>query len=51
MVEQLIAAFEGIEEVERTSSKFVIKTLKDESHLLNDFDLDALTDAVMVEDD
>ncbi|MBX0297483.1 Lrp/AsnC family transcriptional regulator [Haloarcula nitratireducens] len=42
MVERLIENFESIDGVEQTSSKFVIKTIKDESRPLNDFDPDTL---------
>ncbi len=42
MVESLVRQFEAIDEVARTSSKFVIKTIKDESRPLNDFETDTL---------
>ena len=42
MVEELIRQFEAIDEVARTSSKFVIKTIKDENRPLNDFETDTL---------
>jgi len=42
MVEDLIGKFESIEEVERTSSKFAIKTMKDEDRPLNDYEMDTL---------
>lgn len=42
MVEYIVEQFEAIEEIERTSSKFAIKTIKDESRPLNDFELDTL---------
>jgi len=47
MVEQLIAEYEKIDEVERTSSKFVIKTIEDEPHPLNEFHVDSLTEALV----
>ena len=42
MVENLIRQFEAIDAVARTSSKFVIKTIKDENRPLNDFETDTL---------
>jgi len=42
MVERLIEDYESIDGVEQTSSKFVIKTIKDEPRPLNDFDPDTL---------
>ncbi|GAB3327927.1 Lrp/AsnC family transcriptional regulator [Haloplanus salinarum] len=42
MVEKLIEQFEAIEEITRTNSKFVIKTLKDESYPLNDFEIETI---------
>lgn len=42
MVERLVAAYESIDEVERTSSKFVITTVKDESNPLCDHDVETL---------
>jgi DNA-binding Lrp family transcriptional regulator len=47
MTEQLIESFESIDGIERTSSKFVITTVKDEPHLLNDFDLETLVEALV----
>jgi DNA-binding Lrp family transcriptional regulator len=38
MVEHLIGEFEAIEEVERTSSKFAIKTVKDEDRPVNEYE-------------
>lgn len=46
MVEDLIEQFEAIEAITRTSSKFVIKTLKDESHPLNDFDIETVLETI-----
>lgn len=43
-VEQLIERFEAINEIERTSSKFVITTVKDERNPICDFELDTLLD-------
>lgn len=51
MVERLIEDFEAIDEVERTSSKFVITTVKDESNPLKDYDIDKLLDAVTPQSD
>lgn len=42
MIEELIEQFEAIDEISRTSSKFVIKTLKDESRPLNDFEIETI---------
>jgi len=42
MVERLVEDYEAIEEVERTSSKFVITTVKDEPNPLNDYELETL---------
>ena len=42
MVEELIEGFESIEAIQRTSSKFVITTIKDEPHPFNDFELETL---------
>ncbi|WP_338726902.1 Lrp/AsnC family transcriptional regulator [Haladaptatus sp. DJG-WS-42] len=42
MVEELIEAFEEIDEIDRTSSTFVITTLKNGSNPFNDYDLDKL---------
>lgn len=41
-VERLIEDYEAIEEVERTSSKFVISTIKHEQNLLRNYALDSL---------
>lgn len=46
MVEELISNYERIESIERTSSKFVITTIKDEPFPLNDFSLETLTHIV-----
>jgi DNA-binding Lrp family transcriptional regulator len=43
MVEQLIEDYESIEEIHRTSSTFVISTIKDESSPLCDFELETLS--------
>lgn len=42
MVEGLISAYEGIDEVERTSTNFVITTIKNERIPFRDFELDTL---------
>lgn len=42
MVHRLISDYEGIDEVVRTSSQFVVETVKDEPHPLNDFELETL---------
>lgn len=41
-IEDLIAAYEGIDQIKRTSSSFVITTIKDESTPLLDYDLETL---------
>ncbi|UHQ98178.1 Lrp/AsnC family transcriptional regulator (plasmid) [Natrinema zhouii] len=46
MVESLVEDYEAIEEIERTSSKFVITTVKDEQNPLNDFEAETLIDAL-----
>ena len=51
MVEELINQYERIDEVERTSSMFVISTIKDEPHPLNDFSLDTLMTDVLEDGD
>lgn len=45
MVYDLITDYERIDEVVRTSSQFVIETVKDEPYPLNDFELETLVDA------
>lgn len=44
MVQRLISDYEMIDEVVRTSSQFVVETVKDESHPLNDFELETLVE-------
>ncbi len=46
MVETLVEDYESIDEIERTSSKFVITTVKDEQNPLNDFDVETLVTAL-----
>jgi DNA-binding Lrp family transcriptional regulator len=46
MVESLVQDYEAIEEIERTSSKFVITTVKDEQNPLNDFEIETLIEAL-----
>lgn len=46
MVEDLISAYERIEEVKRTSTSFVITTIKNEQTPLRDFELETLKDLV-----
>lgn len=45
-VEELVGQFEAIDEIERTSSTFVIKTLKDEPAPLNDYPVEDLVDVL-----
>lgn len=41
-IEDLVNAYEGIDQIKRTSSSFVITTIKDESTPLADYDLETL---------
>jgi hypothetical protein len=45
MVEQLFEEFEAIDGVERTMSKFVISTIKDDYNSLAGYDVETLLDA------
>lgn len=47
MVEDLISAYEDIDEVERTSTSSVITTIKNEQTPLRDFELETLKDALV----
>lgn len=49
MAESLIGDYEAIDEITRTSSKFAITRVKDESHPINDFEYDTLVDALVDE--
>lgn len=46
MVERLVEDYEGIDEIARTSSKFVITTVKNEQNPLNDFETETLVEAL-----
>ena len=46
MVERLVEEYERIEEVQRTSSRFAITTIKDEFTPLRDFELETLIEMV-----
>ncbi|WP_089826753.1 Lrp/AsnC family transcriptional regulator [Halogranum amylolyticum] len=46
MVESIIEDYESIAEIERTSSKFVISTVKDETYPINDFEYETLVDTL-----
>ncbi|MDZ7850911.1 MAG: Lrp/AsnC family transcriptional regulator [Halodesulfurarchaeum sp.] len=46
-VERLIADFESIPEVDRTTSTFVVSTMRDESRAPATYDLETLTDALV----
>ncbi|WP_408957796.1 Lrp/AsnC family transcriptional regulator [Natrinema sp. 74] len=46
MVHRLISDYEEIDEVVRTSSQFVVETVKDEPHPLNDFELETLLETI-----
>lgn len=48
-VEELISEYETIDEIHRTSSKFVIKTIKARSTVLEDYDQPALIDALDID--
>lgn len=50
MVHRLVSDYEAIDEVVRTSSQFVVETVKDEPRPLNDFELETLLETA-VEDD
>jgi hypothetical protein len=41
-VERLVGEFEAINEIERTSSKFVISTVKNESNPIADYETETL---------
>jgi len=45
MVQRLISDYEMIDEIVRTSSQFVVETVKDEPHPPNDFELETLVAA------
>lgn len=47
MVESVIGSYEAIDAVRRTSSKFVIQTVKDETYPINDFEYETLVDALV----
>lgn len=47
MVESLIADYESIDEIQRTSSRFTITRVKDEPYPINDFEYDTLVDALV----
>lgn len=46
MVESLVADYEAIDEIDRTSSRFAITRVKDEPYPINDFEYDTLIDAL-----
>lgn len=48
-VEDLIAAFESIDEIERTSSQYIISTIKDGGNILSNYDLETLAAAHDIE--
>ena len=51
MVEDLISAFEAVDEIQRTSSKFVIQTVKSSNSVLLDYDKESFLEALDVEAD
>ena len=50
MVEDLITEFEAVDEINRTSSKFVIQTVKSSRSILLDYDEDSLFEALEIDD-
>ena len=48
MVENLITEFEAIDEIDRTSSKFVIQTVKSSQSILLDYDEESLLEALEI---
>ena len=50
MVEDLITEFEAVDEINRTSSKFVIQTVKSSRSILLDYDERALLDALGIDE-
>lgn len=46
MVESLVEDYEAIDQINRTSSKFVITTVKREQHPINDFGTESLLEAL-----
>lgn len=48
-VERLVEAFEAIDEIERTSSTFVITTVKDESNPIADYEMETLFELLLRE--
>lgn len=46
MVESLVEEYEAIDEIQRTSSKFVISTVKDEPNPINDFEYETLVESI-----
>ncbi|WP_049979520.1 Lrp/AsnC family transcriptional regulator [Halolamina rubra] len=49
MAESLVSDYESIDKIDRTSSRFVITRVKNESHPINDFGADTLADALIEE--
>lgn len=49
MVEELVTKFEGIDEIVRTDSKFVISRLKNERNPLNDYEYETLVETLLEE--
>ncbi|OYR40266.1 MULTISPECIES: Lrp/AsnC family transcriptional regulator [unclassified Halorubrum] len=49
MVESVVDSYEAIDQIQRTSSKFVISTVKNERHPINDFEQDTLVEALTQE--
>lgn len=51
MVQRLVEDYESIDEVHRSSSTFVIATIKDETNPLRDFELETLTEISQATED
>lgn len=51
MVKDLVESFEGVEEIQRTSSKFVIQTVKSDGSVMLDWDEDAILAALGITDE
>lgn len=49
MVEDLVGEYERIEEIERTSSRFAISTIKDEPKRLQHYDIETLVENLLLE--
>lgn len=50
-VERLISDFESIDEVQRTQSKYTIKTIKNESRVINTYSIESLISTLEINSD